>query len=105
MLIPQEARYDYLLKLPDSTDIGRAVNTAMDAITQQNPKLAGVLPDTYTELGSNLLRNMFRIFNNPALDEEGYDIIGRIYEYILGKFAPAVARDNDMFLRPNRLFA
>lgn len=103
MFIPEEARYDYLLNLPAQADTGRAVNIAMDAIAKLNPSLAGVLPNTYTELGNDLLVSVIRIFNNPALDEEGDDIIGRIYEYFLGKFAPAVASDDGVFFTPKSL--
>lgn len=103
MFIPEEARYDYLLNLPAQADAGRAVNAAMDAIAKLNPSLAGVLPNTYTELGNDLLASVIRIFNNPALDEEGDDIIGRIYEYFLGKFAPAVASDDGVFFTPKSL--
>lgn len=103
MFIPEKARYDYLLNLPDTADIGREANNAMAIISSQNEMLAGVLPDTYTELGNSLLRNVLRIFNNPALDEEGDDIIGRIYEYFLGKFAPAVASDDGVFFTPKSL--
>ena len=103
MFIPEESRYDYLLNLPEGSQIGRAVNNAMAAIASSNPSLAGVLPDTYTEIGDELLTNVIRIFNNPALDEEGDDIIGRIYEYFLGKFAPAVASDDGVFFTPKSL--
>ena len=103
MFIPEESRYDYLLNMPEGTRIGWAVNNAMTAIASSNPSLAGVLPDTYTEIGDELLTNVIRIFNNPALDEEGDDIIGRIYEYFLGKFAPAVASDDGVFFTPKSL--
>ena len=103
MFLPEEARYDHLLNLADNEDTGKAVNNAMQKIAEVNPSLKGVLPDTYTELGNNLLRGVLRIFNNPALDEEGDDIIGRIYEYFLGKFAPAVASDDGIFFTPKSL--
>ena len=103
MFLPEEARYDHLLNLADNEDTGKAVNNAMQKIAEVNPSLKGVLPNTYTELGNNLLRGVLRIFNNPALDEEGDDIIGRIYEYFLGKFAPAVASDDGIFFTPKSL--
>lgn len=103
MFLPEEARYNYLLELPASEDIGKAVNDAMAAIENDNPSLLGVLPNTYTELGNDLLREVLRVFNNKALDEEGDDIIGRIYEYFLGKFAPAVASDDGVFFTPKSL--
>ena len=103
MFIPEESRYDYLLNMPEGSQTGWAVNNAMTAIASSNPSLVGVLPDTYTEIGDELLTNVIRIFNNPALDEEGDDIIGRIYEYFLGKFAPAVASDDGVFFTPKSL--
>lgn len=103
MYLPEKARYDYLVNLPDNEDIGKAVNDAMAAIAKDNPDLQGVLPDTYTELGNDILREVLRIFNNKALDEDGDDIIGRIYEYFLNKFAPLVASDDGVFFTPKSL--
>lgn len=104
MYLPEEARYDFLVNLPeDEANIGKRVNDAMDAIERVSPQLSGILPHDYTELGNDLLRETLRIFNNPALDEDGDDIIGRIYEYFLGKFAPAVASDDGVFFTPKSL--
>lgn len=103
MYLPEEARYDYLVDLPADKDIGKAVNDAMAAIAKGNPNLQGVLPDTYSELGNDILREVLRIFNNKALDEDGDDIIGRIYEYFLNKFAPLVASDDGVFFTPKSL--
>lgn len=104
MFIPEVARYDYLLGLPeDEANIGKKVNDAMAAVEKVSPQLAGVLPHDYTELGNDLLRETLRIFNNKALDEGGDDILGRIYEYFLGKFAPSVASDDGVFFTPKSL--
>lgn len=104
MFLPEKARYDYLLNLPVSEkNLGKKVDEAMIAIEAENPQLAGVLPDNYTDLGDELLAETLRIFNNPALDEGGDDIIGRIYEYFLGKFSPAVASDDGVFFTPKSL--
>ena len=103
MWLPKNARYDYLLSLPETENTGKKVNEAMEAIEQVYPTLAGVLPDTYTDLGDELLRDVIRVFNKEELDEEGDDIIGRIYEYFLGKFAPAVASDDGVFFTPKSL--
>lgn len=54
-------------------------------------------------MGNELLREVIRIFNKEELDEEGDDIIGRIYEYFLGKFSPAVASDDGVFFTPKSL--
>jgi type I restriction enzyme M protein len=47
LYLPAEARFDYLLNLPEAANIGAKVNAAMRDIEKQNPQLAGVLPKTY----------------------------------------------------------
>ncbi len=49
------------------------------------------ITQNYTIFSDGLLRELFRIFNNKTIDEVGGDVIGRIYEYFLSKFAKAVA--------------
>jgi len=103
IFLPEEARYDYLLNLPDNTDMGQAINHAMELIEQQSAQLKGILPKNYTILQNDLLRELLRIFNNSAFNEMKDDIIGRIYEYFLNKFAPAVASDDGVFFTPKSL--
>ncbi len=103
IFLPEEARYDYLLNLPDDADMGQAINNAMDLIEQQSAQLTGVLPKNYTILQNDLLRELLRIFNNSAFNEIKDDIIGRIYEYFLNKFASAVASDDGVFFTPKSL--
>lgn len=50
-----------------------------------------------------ILSELLRIFNNSALDEVGGDIIGRIYEYFLNKFAKNIASDDGVFFTPKSL--
>lgn len=103
IFLPEEARYDYLLNLPDNTDMGLAINHAMELIEEQSAQLKGILPKNYTILQNDLLRELLRIFNNSAFNEMKDDIIGRIYEYFLNKFAPAVASDDGVFFTPKSL--
>ena len=103
IFLPEEARYDYLLNLPDNTDMGQAINRAMELIEEQSTQLRGILPKNYTILQNDLLRELLRIFNNSAFNEMKDDIIGRIYEYFLNKFAPAVASDDGVFFTPKSL--
>ena len=103
IFLPEKARYDYLLKLPDNTDMGQAINKAMELIEEQSAQLKGILPKNYTILQNDLLRELLRIFNNSAFNEMKDDIIGRIYEYFLNKFAPAVASDDGVFFTPKSL--
>ena len=101
--LPEKARYDYLLNLPDNTDMGQAINLAMELIEEQSAQLKGVLPKNYNILKNDLLRELLRIFNNSAFNEMKDDIIGRIYEYFLNKFAPVVAADDGVFFTPKSL--
>lgn len=103
LFLPEEARYEYLLNLPDDTNVGEKVNRAMELVEQQSQQLQGVLPKTYTSFKNDLLRELLRIFNNSALNDIQDDIIGRIYEYFLNKFAPAVASDDGVFFTPKSL--
>ena len=103
IFLPEEARYDYLLNLPDNIDMGQAINHAMELIEEQSAQLKGILPKNYTILQNDLLRELLRIFNNSAFNKMKDDIIGRIYEYFLNKFAPAVASDDGVFFTPKSL--
>ena len=103
IFLPEEARYSYLLNLPDNAKVGEAINHAMELIEEQSTQLKGILPKNYTTLQDDLLRELIRIFNNSALNDIKDDIIGRIYEYFLNKFAPAVASDDGVFFTPKSL--
>ena len=58
-LTPQ-ARFDHILRLPEGSDVGKAVNEAMRDIEAKNPQLAGVLPKTYQIFDSTLLKNLLK---------------------------------------------
>ena len=103
IFLPTEARYDYLINLPDNANVGQAINNAMELIEKQSSQLQGILPKNYTILQNDLLRELLRIFNNSAFNEIKDDVIGRIYEYFLNKFAPAVASDDGVFFTPKSL--
>lgn len=117
LYLPKEAQYDYLVNLPANipsagiknkqghplNSLGEIVNYAMELVEQQSEQLKGVLPREYTSFSDDLLAELLRIFNNDALDQVGGDIVGRIYEYFLGKFAPAVASDDGVFFTPKSL--
>ena len=117
LFLPKEAQYDYLVNLPENissaklTDksgnplnsLGEVVNNAMQLVEEQSEQLTGVLPKDYTIFSDELLSELLRIFNNSALDEVGGDIVGRIYEYFLNKFAPQVASDDGVFFTPKSL--
>lgn len=117
LFLPKEAQYDYLVNLPADVSsaglinkdgqamfsLGEAVNNAMELIEGQSEQLSGVLPKNYTEFSDEILSELLRIFNNSALDEVGGDIVGRIYEYFLNKFAKNIASDDGVFFTPKSL--
>jgi len=117
LFLPREAQYDYLVNLPaniadaglktkdgqDINSLGEAVNYAMQLVESQSEQLTGILPKSYTMFADDLLSDLLRIFNNKTIDEVGGDVIGRIYEYFLSKFAKAVASDDGVFFIPKSL--
>jgi type I restriction enzyme M protein len=58
IFLPEKARYDYLLNLPDDADCGKAVNEAMELIEAESPQLKGILPKTYTSFSNDLLKEL-----------------------------------------------
>ncbi len=117
LFLPKEAQYEYLVNLPENiaaaglinkdghpmNSLGEVVNNAMQLIEDQSEQLTGVLPKSYTDFSDELLAELLRIFNNSALDDVGGDIIGRIYEYFLNKFAKNIASDDGVFFTPKSL--
>ena len=117
LFLPREAQYEYLINLPADiasaglknqsghvmNSLGEVVNNAMELVEAQSEQLTGVLPKDYTMFSDELLSELLRIFNNSALDEVGGDVIGRIYEYFLNKFAKNIAQDDGVFFTPKSL--
>lgn len=117
LFLPKEAQFDYLVNLPENiasaklknsagqplNSLGEVVNNAMELVEQQSDKLQGVLPKTYTAFKDSLLAELLRIFNNNALNDVGGDVMGRIYEYFLSKFAKNIASDDGVFFTPKSL--
>ncbi|MEX5609204.1 class I SAM-dependent DNA methyltransferase [Pseudomonas protegens] len=102
LYLSQEARFDHLLTLPEASDIGGAVNTAMREIEKHNPKLAGVLPKTYNLFTSTLLKELLKkVSEIPATLD--YDAFGRIYEYFLGAFAMSEGQGGGEFYTPSSI--
>ena len=90
MFLPEEARYSYLLNLPEGRNIGKAVNDAMKAIESENEDLKGVLPQTYTRFENDLLVALLKLFSGIPMDIEG-DVFGKIYEYFIGRDESAIS--------------
>ena len=102
MYLPPQARFSYLLRLPEGENIGKAINDAMKAIEAENEELRGVLPTNYTQLNSDTLVALLKTFSEIPMDIEG-DIFGKIYEYFLGKFAMSEGQKGGEFFTPTSI--
>ncbi len=102
LYLPDTARFQKLLKLPEGTNIGQAINDAMRAIESENPDLKDVLPKTYNRLENSSLVELLKIMASIPMDIEG-DAFGKIYEYFLGKFAMAEGQKGGEFFTPTAI--
>ena len=96
------ARYEWLLGLPEGTNVGQAINEAMADVEKHNPQLAGVLPRTYQIFNSTLLKELLKKVSEIPESLE-YDAFGRIYEYFLGEFARTEGQKGGEFFTPSAI--
>ena len=102
LFLGPEARFEYLLALPEAADIGAKVNAAMRDIEKQNPQLAGVLPKTFNLFTSGLLKQLLKKMSEIPVTLD-YDAFGRIYEYFLGEFAMSEGQGGGEFYTPSSI--
>jgi len=73
--LPDHARYDYLLKLPEEQDIAKAIKKAMEAIEEYKTELKGILPqDEYfrlTRTDKSIPMQLLKNFSNIPEDAAG----------------------------------
>jgi type I restriction enzyme M protein len=100
--LPEKARWNHLLHLPEGADLGKALNAAMTDIEKENEDLRGVLPKNYTAFDKPLLKELLKNFNSIPMDIEG-DAFGKIYEYFLGKFAMSEGQKGGEFFTPTSI--
>ena len=92
--VPEIARWEYLKQNAKKPEIGKIVDDAMIAIEKENPSLKGVLPKSYArpDLNKQRLGEIIDIFSSLGLGDsqaKSKDILGRVYEYFIGRFASA----------------
>ena len=103
--LPDHARYQHLLELPEKEDIAKALKEAMKAIEEYKPELAGVLPKdeyfrlTRDEKTKTIPNNLLKNFANIPADTSG-DLFGQIYEYFLSEFARSEGTKGGEFFTP-----
>jgi len=110
--LPEHARWNTLQKQAKQDDIAVKIDSALFSIEKLNPSLKGALPDNYFSrmgLEASKLAALIDSINNiatvgdqssvePGGNEE--DLVGRVYEYFLGKFAATEGKGGGEFYTP-----
>ena len=104
--VPKEARWEVLKAHAANPDIGVVIDRAMDAIEKENESLKGVLTKNYArpELDKVRLGELVTLFSNIEVGStaaQEKDVLGRVYEYFLGKFASAEGKLGGEFYTPS----
>lgn len=101
--IPLESRWSYIIENAKQDDIALKIDTALYNIEKSNPALKGALPDNYysrLNIDTAKLASLLDEINRINTDDAENDIIGRIYEYFLSKFALAEGKGKGEFYTP-----
>ena len=103
--VPKEARWNYLMKNAVKTEIAKLVDTAMIEIEKANRSLKGVLPKIYSIAPYNNVRlgeviNLVSTIGLGDKESRSKDVLGRVYEYFLGRFASAEGKGGGEFFTP-----
>ncbi len=109
--LPEDARWSYIQANAKQGDIAVKIDTALHAVEKNNKSLAGALPDNYfSRLGLDAsklsalidtINNIDTIANQNEKTEE--DLVGRVYEYFLGKFAASEGKGGGEFYTPKSI--
>lgn len=104
--VPKEARWSEIQKHATNTDIGSVIDNALEAIEKENDSLKGVLTKNYSrpELDKTRLGELVTLFTNIEVGStaaQERDVLGRVYEYFLNKFARAEGKLGGEFYTPS----
>ncbi|MFB4472917.1 type I restriction-modification system subunit M [Bacillus sp. Marseille-P3661] len=105
--LPEISRWSYLVENAKQEDIALKIDTALFTVEKNNPSLKGALPDNYysrLNFDVNKLASLIDTINNiNTLKDKQQDIVGRIYEYFLSKFALAEGKGKGEFYTPKSI--
>jgi type I restriction enzyme M protein len=104
--VPQEARWETILARASQPALGMFIDRAMDAIERENPSLKGTLPREYSKeaLHADRLAELGRRLSDAQLGSaqgQSRDVLGRVYEYFLSRFASAEGKLGGEFYTPS----
>lgn len=105
--LDEESRWTYIIKNSKQNDIALKIDTALHNIEKNNKALKGALPDNYfSRLGLDItkLASLLDTINDiDTLKDKAQDIVGRVYEYFLSKFALAEGKGKGEFYTPKSI--
>lgn len=105
--LPEISRWSYIIKNAKQDDIALKIDTALHTIEKNNPALKDALPDNYfsrLKLEISKLSALLDTINNiDTLKDKKQDIVGRVYEYFLKKFALAEGKGKGEFYTPKSI--
>ena len=107
-LVPEAARWSYLLEQAKQPSIGVIVDAAMEAIENDNPQLKSVLPKVYARqnLDPTSLGELIDMIGNIALGDtksRSADVLGHVFEYFLGEFGFSEGKQGGQFYTPKSI--
>jgi type I restriction enzyme M protein len=105
--LAEESRWSYIIANAKQDDIALKIDTALHTVEKNNPSLKGALPDNYfSRLGldaAKLSALLDTINNINTTSDDGEDLVGRVYEYFLGRFAAAEGKGGGEFYTPKSI--
>jgi len=102
--VPPEARYEHIMANAQRSEIGKIIDTAMDLIEKENPRyLRGVLPKVYAKapLDPHTLGEIVTLIGGIGFKrDDEKDVLGRVYEYFVGRFAQQEGKGGGEYFTP-----
>lgn len=105
--LEENSRWSYLIKKSKQNDIALLIDTALHTIEKNNKALKGALPDNYfSRLGLDVtkLSSLLDTINDiDTTKDPKQDVVGKVYEYFLSKFALAEGKGKGEFYTPKSI--
>jgi len=105
--LEENSRWSYLIKRAKKNDISLLIDTALHTIEKNNKALKGALPDNYfSRLGLDVtkLASLLDTINDiDTTKDPKHDVVGKVYEYFLSKFALAEGKGKGEFYTPKSI--
>uniref|UniRef100_UPI00047125C5 type I restriction-modification system subunit M n=1 Tax=Mycoplasmopsis cricetuli TaxID=171283 RepID=UPI00047125C5 len=104
-LVPEQAKWDNLVKYIGTEEIGEKIDNAFLALEEQNDNLKGLFDKNFNrpDLDKTRLGNVIKEFTNINFAKTKEDFIGRLYEYFLGKFFRKQGQNGGEFYTPKTI--